>query len=239
MTSKDEERFYVFENLDKDSLDYGAFNSSRWVKNESKRIRDRQEEVIKEHSFLVSVLKDYRGDWNSILDFGGSLGTALYALDSEFSTREFSYSVLETPEVCEKGRKIHVKKSAEFLDSLDKIKNKIDIIYLRTSLQYVKDWKRTLLALCDLAPSLMVFDHLTAGKVSTNRLVQNYYGSKIPYWIISADELINVLSGAGYECRNIEKSQCFSSDMFDPAVPEDNRVRSSIRFTAVRKIDEK
>jgi len=237
--AKDVEQFYIFENLEKTSLDHSAFSSSRWVKNESRRIRERREEVIKEHSFLISALKDHRDNWSSVLDFGGSLGTASYALDAEFNDREFTYTVLETAEVCEEGKIIHDEKRVAFLDSLDKIKNKIDVVYLRTSLQYASSWKNTILSLCDLSPSLLVFDHLSAGKVSTTRLVQNYYGSKIPYWLISADELINVLCEAGYECSDIKKCQDFSSDMFDPSIPKERRINCTVRFTALRRTDER
>jgi len=235
---KDVEKFYVFEALKNSSLDHNAFNSARWIKNEAKRIRDHRDEVISQHRFLVSSLKDDRYSFSSILDFGGSLGTASYALDEAFKDRKFNYTVLETTEVCKEGKGIHSENSAVFVDSIDKIKNKIDVVYLRTSLQYAPSWKNTILSLCELSPSILIFDHLSAGKVTTTRLVQNYYGSKIPYWVISSDEMIDILSDAGYECSDIKKCQDFSREMFDPDIPEESRIDYTVRFTAVRKTDE-
>ena len=235
MTTKDTGQVYVFEKLEKSCLEHRVFSSARWVKNELKRIREQREELVKEHEFLTSVLKDCRDKWSNILDFGGSLGAASYALNTEFSEKEFTYTVLETSEICEAGKIIHDASNVLFLDSLDKIENKIDVVYLRTSLQYTLCWKKTLLSLCNLSPRMLVFDHLSSGEVSTTQIAQNYYGLKIPYWVISSDELTSALSGMGYKCNDIEKCQDFSIDMFDPGVPEKSRIRHSIRLIATRK----
>lgn len=81
---------------------------------------------------------------------------------------------------------------------MPKIK-KVDIVYIRSSLQYIDDWKKLLHTLTSYKPKFFLFVDLFAGNIPSYVTVQNYYGGKIPCRLLNSKEVVGVMKNLGFD----------------------------------------
>lgn len=219
----------VFEALKEYPLEYESFNSRRWIENEKIRVLESAESLFYNHRFLKKMVVE--NDHTKILDFGGSLATSLPILKEVFKDTKFTYTVVETKEICQAGIEMTLDNRVFFVEEILSVpKEDVEVVYIRTALQYAKDWKKTLEALYSLQPSLVILEHLTAGKINTFQGVQNYYGRKVPYWFLGVDDLSKHASQWGYEITMQESCEDLADSMYDESIKKENRVHQTVRI---------
>lgn len=223
----------IFESQKEEILESAAFNSSRWIENEKNRIIKSSKSLFSHHEFLRKVVIE--GPYTNIVDFGGSLGSA-YIVLKDSTERSFTYTVVETKEVCEAGRRFIDDKNITFVESVEDVTaGHCEVVYIRTALQYAKDWQTTFKSLCSLRPKIIVLEHLTAGKIKTFQGVQNYYDHKVPYWFIGIDDLESLARKCGYETHLLEPCDRFNDEMYDKTIPQKDRIHQTVRVVMKEK----
>ena len=94
-----------------------------------------------------------------------------------------------------------------FFSKIEKIKN-VDIVYIRSSLQYVENWEKTVNQIISLKPEYVVFSHLAAGDINESFLTVQLWGNQeIPYWVIKEKDLKNIFLNNDYvlESKNVSE----------------------------------
>lgn len=135
-----------------------------------------------------------------ILDFGGNLGITYSQLRSSAISRKIEYHIVENHRVCEEGKKLFsLDKSIQFHDSLPENLGYVDIVHIHSVLQYVQDWKSKIKQLMAYRPKYFLLVNLSAGNIPTYATVQNYYDSKLPYWFLNINEVIDIFRAEGFE----------------------------------------
>ena len=151
--------------------------------------------------FLASMVKNDQGHL-SILDFGGGMGIEYIHLTRSLpKDRALRYFVVEGQRVCEAGSKLFAGDShIQFCASLPKDLPQVDIIYIRSALQYIEDYGGLLSQLVEYQPKYFLFVDLVAGRNPTYATAQkNVRGTIIPYWFINVKEILALMSGLGYK----------------------------------------
>jgi putative methyltransferase (TIGR04325 family) len=106
-----------------------------------------------------------------------------------------TYMIVETAAVCARGREL--VPDITFVDRLPDVANP-DIVYVRTSLQYLEDPLGTLRRLFTYGPRFVLLADTSAGEIPTFATAQlNIRGSVIPCWFLSIDAIVD--AAAGYE----------------------------------------
>ena len=105
---------------------------------------------------LIDSLEDIGIVNKTIVDMGGSLGSLYLNYKSFFSNNSANYIVVEQNEVCEKGRIIasQFNLPIEFVDSINKIQNNIDIVICSSFLQYIEEWRSYVDSIISCKPNL-------------------------------------------------------------------------------------
>ena len=215
----------IFEAITDHKLKYSTFDSELWVQNELQKNQENPSRADDDHSLLVGFFQHSDEDIH-VLDFGGSLGFGFIALCNAYPDREVGYTVVETPALCTAGDDYHTSHHISFTSTIP-LKSHFTAIYLRTALQYVRDWKETLAQLISLNPETIILSHLSAGNVPSFQAIQNYYGNKIPYWWISMHELQGVLAEAGYVCTHNEICQKLDESTYCDSIEPNLRIDST------------
>ena len=177
--------------------------SNAWVDKEFSRLplSKKDLKIVKKRN---SLLLEYINKGDCVLDFGGSLGFSYLACEDE----SLKYHILETESICNMGEKLYqnVKFHSIIPTNLD-----LDILYIRTSLQYSQNWIVTLKKLLENKPKLLVFNHLSAGNIPTFICFQEWQEQKIPYWFINLEEFKEVI-GKDYMLIREEKGDILETN---------------------------
>ena len=190
-----------------------GFRGEEWIKNSLEKIktlRDAANEnktVPTVTSYRESLLpaitstvyKELRRA--RVLDFGGGIGFTFYQVARSLpKTDNFEYHIVEMKQVCEAGREFFKDETNVFFHSrLPNDIGRVDIVHMGSSLHYIEHWRETLASLCEYIPRYFLFTDLTAGDIPTYASSQKYYDSRIPTWFFNVDEIIDVMSGEGWE----------------------------------------
>lgn len=138
----------------------------------------------------------------TILDFGGGLGTACVHLERTLRVPgELAYHVVEGKRVCDEGRQLKLSGAITYHEALPKLDG-VDILFARSSMQYIDEWRDLLGTLAAYRAQYMLFEDLPAGNVPTFATAQlNIAGSAIPYRFYNRDEFVQALEQNGYALR--------------------------------------
>lgn len=214
----------IFEPLKETVNTESTFNTPIWVENEiQKNVLD-PVRACDNHKLLVSSLAN--ADDINILDFGGSLGSGYIALRTSFPSMRFQYNIIETSAICDMGRQCHTAPEIRFSDDIS-INQSVDVVYVRTALQYAVDWKQTINTLISLEPSIFILEHTSTGNIRTFQTTQNYYGTKIPYWWISLSELKYCFNTSGYRCVLDAPAHPIDSSLFCSSIKSNDRISTT------------
>jgi putative methyltransferase (TIGR04325 family) len=199
-----------------------GFNADRWISNSSEsmeRLLEAHEQgvplpsdtrSIGEHRTLVtlaSVVSASRGSVR-ILDFGGGLGEAFVHLNDALPRgQRMEYHIVEVHAAVRAGRRILSQFSAvRFHESLPDLTD-VDIVYANGSLQFARDYRKTLRQLAALRPEFIVLVELPAGTETAFASAQTNLGGAIPVWFFQLREIIAVMADAGFDLMQHSRAQ--------------------------------
>jgi len=137
----------------------------------------------------------------TIIDYGGGLGSSYFPVASAID-HPINYYIVEKEAVCERGKELFKNvKEMYFYSDLSELKNlqdKIDIIHLGSSFQYINDQQKLLKNIADLQPSYLLMADMLAGDIKSFISIQNFYGKKIRVRFSNINELLNLVRKFGF-----------------------------------------
>ena len=154
----------------------------------------------KRNSFLIDTIRSYPKEEISVLDFAGGIGLSYYALLKN-TNKSIDYHIVEVPIICDRGNVLY--QNDPFVSFSDKVPEElktVDVVHIRTSIQYVQDWKACIKELLSLDPKVFLLAHLSAGDIPSYLTLQLWGEYEIPYWFLNIDEVKDVFFSSGYEC---------------------------------------
>jgi putative methyltransferase (TIGR04325 family) len=136
-----------------------------------------------------------------VLDFGGGLGFSYVPVISSMAEGQaVDFHIVEVEQICRMGSQIFADhRRIQFHSSLPKDIGAVSVVHLSTSLQYIEDWRDLLGELAKYSPQYFLLDNLQAGDIRTYASAQNYYGSRIPCWFFNVREVVDAMSGRGFD----------------------------------------
>lgn len=190
-----------------------GFRGEEWIKNSLKKIKTLHDAANEKRtipsvtSYRESLLPvitsivyhELRGA--RVLDFGGGIGFTFYQVARSLPKKDnFEYHIVELEQVCDAGREFFKDEANVFFHSrLPNDIGRVDIVHSGSSLHYIEHWRETLARLCEYNPRYFLFTDLAAGNIPTYVSSQKYYDSNIPIWFFNINEIIDVMSGQGWE----------------------------------------
>lgn len=136
-----------------------------------------------------------------VLDVGGGLGTAYTYLESSITgSASIEHHVVELEDVCAAGRVFFASNpSVHYHSALPSIHGQVDIVYANSVLPYLDEYADTLRRLADLRAPYLLLARLAAGHIPTYASEQhNMPGPPMAYWFHNLDEIVRIVSEAGY-----------------------------------------
>lgn len=136
-----------------------------------------------------------------VLDFGGGTGAAyVNVVNSIPSGSEIKFEVVETASACELGQELFADDPCiRFHPALPYRLAPIDIVHISSALQYVSDYRKTLVDLCSFRAPYFLLVNLSAAAIPTYATAQHVYNDMIvPYWFLNLDEVIDILASESY-----------------------------------------
>lgn len=183
----------------------GIFDSDAWKEALARDVRSVREgaaweELDLEHEALHLIVRlTMRETGVSILDFGGGAGISFAWLRRQLPEAPIRYHVVELPAAVEVGERLFAGDPDISFSGTPADAHAPDVVFVRSALQYVTDWRETARELFGLDPSYVIlekFSGVTCASYATEQL--NVAGHSAPYWFISFDELFDVASASGY-----------------------------------------
>ncbi len=136
-----------------------------------------------------------------VLDFGGGMAPSFFAL-LEHAGRDanIEFRVVDNDAVCGRARSVLTPdRRLTFQTELPGDGEKFDIVHAGSSLHYVEDWRALLARFRAYQPKAIIVADLPAGAVPRSIVTaQNYYGARIPGWLLRLDEFCSAAARDGY-----------------------------------------
>jgi putative methyltransferase (TIGR04325 family) len=200
----------MFNSFEDAGGDLKAFDSEIWLNKQ----KDRVQEALQHFKTNTFSSKDYPlaiasamilSDKKSIkiLDFGGGMGIQYLDLISKVpqAKERVIYHVLDSHSSVE-NRPVEMDqfKNLFFHTDLNNLTEKVDVIHIGSTLQYIKDWKGLLKNLVStFKPEYFIFSDLFAGSIPTYVSHQVFYDKKIPVNLLNEEEFLDYVTDEGYE----------------------------------------
>jgi putative methyltransferase (TIGR04325 family) len=200
----------VYKAVDEMPKNMGTYDNKEWISKQIDRVNNFDKEVdmsIKRNKVLIDLVKNIKKEKIVIVDIGGGFGLTYIPLKKETS-KSLDYKIIEGKHVSNAAN-IFFEDNNElsFFSKIEKIKN-VDIVYIRSSLQYVENWEKTVNQIINLKPEYVVFSHLAAGDINESFLTVQLWGNQeIPYWVIKEKDLKNIFLNNDYvlESKNVSE----------------------------------
>lgn len=213
-SSFDEAEIAIEQNLD-------IFNEKLWIQNINRDIKvciNSIQSNISIPSFykqrtiilpaVISLIIEKKEKLN-ILDFGGGLGIGYLSLkESLFDQfKNIKYFIIELDNLVVDGKEIYYvehptkclfEKNIFFYNKIPK-NLLIDIIYISSSIQYIRDWKSLITKFVNIKPQYLFFSDVFAGNIPTFVTLQNYYNHKVQHWFFNYSEFVSFVENLGYK----------------------------------------
>jgi len=181
-----------------------SLDNEIWTQKQIDRLKNIEEEsdTIKDRdTLLIEYINRFDKNNISILDYGGGIGLSYFSL-LPHTDKTVEYSIAEVQSICDAGKNANVP--IKFYQHIPK--KEFDIVYIRTALQYSKNWKKTLSDLVKCNPKYIIFTHLTTGDMPTYLTLQMWGDYLIPYWFINEQELFDHIRKYSYNIYHLENS---------------------------------
>ena len=198
-----------YNSWDSAPTDDDVFNDQLWLN----KLANAAEEKLRNSSNYKFVSKDYALPVVSsmtissssplkILDYGGGLGASYFPFVSNVS-HPIEFYIIETEAVCDKGKEVFKNISdIRFYSDLSKLaelKNKVDIIHLGSTFQYINDQKHFLRELAEFKPRYLLMTGVLAGDIKSFVTIQKYHGKNIRVRFVNIHGLIESTKEIGFD----------------------------------------
>ena len=157
----------------------------------------------------------------NILDIGGG-NNPISSYIEKSTGKKTNCEVLETKrfaEIIQKKLPTKYKKKVRYINNLDQIKRKTDIVCFISSIQYLKDYEKIILKLKKYKPEYFIITRTFFHKNNYNfySIEHGIPGSVHPYIFFSFHRLKNFFSRNGYNLifQNNYNSNVFTHDSID------------------------
>jgi putative methyltransferase (TIGR04325 family) len=212
-----------------------GFDGPTWRERSLKSARDTAAKLaagetldysLRQRNALLPIVAATLLSWKSrvsILDFGGSLGTAFIILSHAIGKDigRVDYRVVEVDGICCVGRELFAEAPRPTFQSALPSAETFDIVQASSTLQYVEDWRNAIGRLSAYRAPFLVLGDLLIGDFTSYVTLQNYYDSRIRSWFINADDFIGEVKRHGYQLAL--RSECDSRILgSDGPLPMDN-----------------
>jgi putative methyltransferase (TIGR04325 family) len=177
-----------------------GFGASGWIDGlvqelEIVRRGEWSEQWVVEHEVLLLLI---RTQSIHVVDFGGAFGATLEYLRCIQPALQIRYDIIEIAPVVERGPSL--QPAATFAASLDERHRRPDIVFVKSALQYVADYRSMIRALFELDAQHVLFEKFSGVDCETYASAQvNMDGSAVPCWFISTAEVVEIAGECGYD----------------------------------------
>lgn len=171
-----------------------------------------------------------------ILDFGGGMGVDyIYVTSCLAECRSINYHIIESKRVCQAAVSLFGDDNRiRFHTSLPDDLSELDIVYIRSALQYVEDYRGLINKFADYKPVYFLYVDLSTGDIPTYASAQhNVRGSIIPYWFINVGEIIDLMAARGYGLifKKVAEGECDQRNF-----PKPYRLKHTRNFLFARNL---
>jgi putative methyltransferase (TIGR04325 family) len=136
-----------------------------------------------------------------VLELGGGMGIGFLSMKACLGNDiDLDYCIIETPLTCKGGRELFEgNDQIRFFEDFPSDLKSVDIVFVKSALQYFKDYKEVLKRLASYKPRYILFIKLSAGENLTFVTAQrNLPGTVTPFWFFNIKEVITIMSSLGY-----------------------------------------
>lgn len=246
----------VYQSFKEAGGDYDAFDTDIWIDKQKEKIQSSlkalEDPRIASHTntskdyplpLIVSVLLAQQKNL-SILDFGGGMGAQYLELISKVpkAKDDVTYYIVDGKKTLENiPADMKCFSNLSFHESLEDITQKVDILHIGSTLQYIENWKSLLNFLTEKFEAMyFVFSDLLAGDVPTFVSHQIFYDKKIPHIILNLEEFIdffnkNLSFQLFYKTKYIHNILGQEGIFPNHGLPEHNRIDRAINAVFIKK----
>jgi putative methyltransferase (TIGR04325 family) len=169
-----------------------------------------------------------------VIDFGGGVGSGYVQLMTSLPpTVALDYLVVDSPAMCEAGRRLFPGDSRIRFDTELPHAANADVVYVNSVLQYIDDYRAMLRRLAALGAGTIFLARLAAGSQPTFASEQlNVPGRVFSYWFVNVHEVIDTMEASGYDLA----CDSFVDRAYDQSnLPETHRVERFRNLLFVRR----
>jgi putative methyltransferase (TIGR04325 family) len=151
-------------------------------------------------NFLPAVLTLFPGEEITVLDIGGGLNNTFEYLKFSLTGKKIRVTVIDQSPLIQKARKLYNEKAdLSFEDRMPVEKNRFNVVYFGSSIQYFPDYREVIRSVMSLNPQLVVIADSTFGIAKTFVCAQvNMPDTTIPYTVINKKEIEELVLNYGY-----------------------------------------
>lgn len=185
-----------FEDVPASGAGFGATDWIDGLAHELELIRrgEWSEQWVVEHEVLLLLVRGRASV--HIVDFGGAFGATLEYLRRVEPALRIRYDIVEIAPVVERGPAL--QPAATFSRSLEQ--SHADLVFVKSALQYVADYRSIIRALFALGAQHVLFEKFSGVDCATYATAQvNMDGSSVPCWFVSTAEVVELAAEAGYD----------------------------------------
>jgi putative methyltransferase (TIGR04325 family) len=159
------------------------------------------DEAIIDHQVLALTVRLAGRDPVRIVDLGGGVGQSFAALRRMAGAGvALHYCIVEVPSIVEYARSLWPgSQQVTFVESLEDVPFVPDIVFAKGAIQYWSDYTEGLRRLFALSATWVLLEKaslLMNREYATEQL--NVYESRIPYWFMSRERILEVAEQCGY-----------------------------------------
>jgi putative methyltransferase (TIGR04325 family) len=182
-----------------------AFGGELWKDVLTSQLRDvtngrTSDEIETEHELLlllVRLLTPASGKLH-VVDFGGGYGASCVYLRNAIPGISLQYDVVELPDIVADAGQLDLPDGAHFSDRLGPRHEGADIVFVKSALQYLPDYRAALRSLTALGARFLLLEKFSGVERASFASAQVAAGSSVPYWFISFDDVVGIAGEAGY-----------------------------------------
>ena len=184
-------RYHSVNSLKKE-VALGREHSQNYHKN---NVRLNETRCIKVYQHLELHYNKY----DNLLDIGTSFNPIFLHEPINFS-QEIEIIMYDIPEVIKTLKKLYPERESKFIDNINSIESKVDLVNFGSSLQYFDKWMSFLGSVANLNPkTIMIIDTAMGENIETFVCLQvNTFPRVIPRYVFSKPELIGILDKLKY-----------------------------------------